>query len=250
MYWVPANQRLTRPMWPSAARVPISDDSRARTIGLVGASGASRLMQRSPRHSSLRLTASMTACAQARGDSVARMIALAFARTCGSCTSNWRDSSGFMAGSPQGAFYREAVRTVHGFLQKSTSCGLYNPAQTSIGGFVSPILITVFTLVSGISWTIVYVDLINRGLRDKTYGMPFFALAFNISWEFIYAFVIYQGSPLQRAVNVVWFALDVVILVTYFKYGRLEFPKPVERSFIPWSVAGLVVAFATVYFAG
>ena len=32
MCWVPANQRLTRPMCPSAARVPISDESRARTI--------------------------------------------------------------------------------------------------------------------------------------------------------------------------------------------------------------------------
>ena len=35
-------------MCPSAARVPISEESKARTIGLVGASGASKLRQRSP----------------------------------------------------------------------------------------------------------------------------------------------------------------------------------------------------------
>ena len=52
------------------ARVPISEDSKARTIGLVGASGASKLIHRSPRHSSFRLTASMTACAHILGDSV------------------------------------------------------------------------------------------------------------------------------------------------------------------------------------
>ena len=40
MYCVPANQRLTLPIWPSAARVPISDASSLRTVGLVGASGA------------------------------------------------------------------------------------------------------------------------------------------------------------------------------------------------------------------
>ncbi len=113
-----------------------------------------------------------------------------------------------------------------------------------------PALVTGLTLLSGLCWTAVYADIINRGLRDKSCGMPFFALAFNISWEFIYAFLIDQGFPLQRAVNVVWFALDVVILVTYFKYGRQEFPGTAMRWFIPWSVAALVVAFAAVYFAG
>ncbi len=113
-----------------------------------------------------------------------------------------------------------------------------------------PILITGLTLVSGISWTIVYADLIHRGFRDKTYGMPFFALAFNLAWEFVYAFLIYQGFPLQRVVNTVWFVLDLGILYTYFKYGRREFPAAYARFFIPWSIATLVVAFAMIYLAG
>ncbi len=112
------------------------------------------------------------------------------------------------------------------------------------------LLVTALTLVSGLCWTIAYVDIINRGLQDKTYGMPFFALAFNIAWEFIYAFLIYQGLPLQRAVNIVWFVLDIAILSTYFKYGRREFPKAYDRYFIGWSAAVLAVAFAVIYFAG
>ncbi|HEX8991681.1 MAG TPA: hypothetical protein VF784_08375 [Anaerolineales bacterium] len=113
-----------------------------------------------------------------------------------------------------------------------------------------PAIVSALTLVSGVSWTIVYIDIIRRGLRDRTCGMPFFALAFNIAWEFIYGFLIYQGSPLQRGVNIVWFLLDIAILYTYFRYGRQEFPRTYERFFIPWSVVTLVVAFAIVYFAG
>ncbi|HEY6073668.1 MAG TPA: hypothetical protein VIV15_09810, partial [Anaerolineales bacterium] len=111
-------------------------------------------------------------------------------------------------------------------------------------------LFTAFTLVSGISWSIVYIDVINRGFRDRTYGMPFFALAFNISWEFIYSFLIYQGFPLQRAVNILWFLLDLAILYTYFWYGPDEFPKAYAGLFLPWSLAGILSASGILYFAG
>ena len=115
---------------------------------------------------------------------------------------------------------------------------------------MSPALISAFTLVSGISWTIVYIDIINRGLRDKTYGMPFFALAFNIAWEFIYAFVIYQGFALQRAVNIVWFLLDGGVLYTYLRYGREEFAEGYRKYFLPWSGVAIMMAFAVLYFSG
>ncbi len=115
---------------------------------------------------------------------------------------------------------------------------------------MSPLLITTLTLVSGISWTIVYIDHINRGLRDKTCGMPFFALAFNITWEFIYAFLIYQGLPLQRVVNLIWLLLDLGILYTYFRFGPQEFPRAYAGYFIPWSLAALAAAFLTLYVAG
>jgi hypothetical protein len=114
---------------------------------------------------------------------------------------------------------------------------------------VSPTLVTVLTLISGISWTVVYLGIINRGFRDKTYGMPLFALAFNIGWEFIFGFLVGEGYSLQRIVNAVWFVFDVVIVVTYFRYGRREFPPTVQRWFIPWSVVAFVVAFVILYFA-
>src|SRR6266487_4503729 len=48
MCCVPANQRFAAPIWPSAARLPISEDSGVLTVGLVGASGASRFRERFP----------------------------------------------------------------------------------------------------------------------------------------------------------------------------------------------------------
>ena len=112
---------------------------------------------------------------------------------------------------------------------------------------MSPTLVTILTLISGISWSIVYIDIINRGFKDRSYGMPLFALAFNIAWEFVFAFVTGWHPSLQKIVNVVWFVLDAVIVYTYFKYGRKDFPKAFEKFFVPWSAAAFAVGFAVIY---
>jgi hypothetical protein len=115
---------------------------------------------------------------------------------------------------------------------------------------VSPLLENGLTLISGICWSIVYLDLINRGFKDKTYGMPFFALTFNLAWECIFAFVATAGGAftLQRIVNIVWFCLDVVIGYTYVRYGRREFSKSVDQKwFAPWSALALVASFVVIY---
>lgn len=112
---------------------------------------------------------------------------------------------------------------------------------------MSDTVVMVLTLISGISWTVVYLDLINRGFRDRTYGMPLFALAFNIAWEFIFGFLVGGGFSIQRIVNITWFVLDAIIVVTYFRYGRREYPATVQRWFMPWSVTAFVVAFVVIF---
>ena len=112
------------------------------------------------------------------------------------------------------------------------------------------ILSYILTLISGISWTIVYLAIIYRGFKDKTYGMPFFALALNLSWEFIFSFLFGGPLSLQLVINVIWFFFDLVILYTYFRYGRKEFPKSVDQKwFMPWSVLAIGVGFVTQYYA-
>lgn len=48
-------------------------------------------------------------------------------------------------------------------------------------------MVPLLTLISGLAWTIVYLDAIRIGFRDRTYAMPVAALALNFGWEAIYA---------------------------------------------------------------
>lgn len=37
------------------------------------------------------------------------------------------------------------------------------------------------TLLSGVGWSFVYIECICLGIKQKTYAMPFFALALNFA---------------------------------------------------------------------
>ena len=103
-----------------------------------------------------------------------------------------------------------------------------------------------FLLASGFFWTVTYILIIRRGYLDKGYGMPLAALGANIAWEFIFAFILPHPYP-QRAVNMVWFALDFVILLTVLRNGPREFPDWSPRLFYGAFLITLVTAAALVY---
>src|SRR5659263_565954 len=42
-------------------------------------------------------------------------------------------------------------------------------------------------IIGGLFWSITYILIIRRGLKDKTYGMPLAAVCANISWEGIFS---------------------------------------------------------------
>ncbi|MFE2287815.1 hypothetical protein ACFXDJ_27075 [Streptomyces sp. NPDC059443] len=103
------------------------------------------------------------------------------------------------------------------------------------------------TLVSGVAWTVVYVEAIRVGLRDRTYAMPVAALALNFAWESTYAVREFDGGAVtaQGVVNVVWALADLVIVYTYLRYGRAELPGFVTRPlFAAWSLLVFASAFA------
>ncbi len=105
------------------------------------------------------------------------------------------------------------------------------------------------TLVSGICWTIVYILIINRSFRDKIYGMPFWALAFNLSWEFIFSLVLVSDPlALQAIINNIWLAFDIIVMIAYILYGKKDWPATVSTKwFFPYSILGLIVSFLFVY---
>lgn len=105
-------------------------------------------------------------------------------------------------------------------------------------------------LLSGICWTIVYIEIIRKGLKDKTYGIPLFALALNVTWEGLYTFRDLKSSPipLQGWINLAWVILDIIIVFTYFNYGSKEFSEHVDKKhFIPWSLLIFIMCFTIQY---
>jgi len=94
----------------------------------------------------------------------------------------------------------------------------------------------------------VYIEGIRVGFRDKSYAIPFYALALNFAWELLHAVLGFRaGVDAQTVFNALWFAFDLGILYTYFKFGRKYFPIQSARSFIAWSALGLVTAFSIEY---
>ena len=106
-------------------------------------------------------------------------------------------------------------------------------------------MVLLLTVLSGIAWTIVYIDSIRVGFKQKTYAMPIAALGLNIAWEWTYAVRDLTHDPqLQAWVNLIWALADVVILATYFRYGRSELPGFVSRPlFITWGIVIITTSF-------
>lgn len=106
----------------------------------------------------------------------------------------------------------------------------------------------ILVAISGICWTIVYIELIRRGFKDKACGMPLFALGLNIAWEFIYSYDGFLGSQsfimAQNIADLAWAVCDVMILVTWFRYGRETMNKSSRPYFVPYSVLALAACTA------
>ncbi|MGG1553021.1 hypothetical protein [Paenibacillus ferrarius] len=86
-------------------------------------------------------------------------------------------------------------------------------------------------------WTVTYLLIILQGFRDRTCGMPLLALCANITWEFLYGFVI-PFDPFQKIGTIVWFALDCVIFLQFLLYATR---KTTKKKLLYLSVAGLLV---------
>lgn len=100
------------------------------------------------------------------------------------------------------------------------------------------------------AWTLAYAQILYRGFRDKTYGLPLACIFLNISWEFLYAFNIV--APLDPAIawgNRLWFAADIIIVTQVFLYGRQAQTHPwVRKHFYEICIAGLLASGFGMYF--
>lgn len=105
-------------------------------------------------------------------------------------------------------------------------------------------MILFLTLVSSICWFFVCIKMVYLGNRDKTYCMPLFALGLDFAWETIYTLEGVSCIELQTFINAVRLILDILIIVTYFRYGRERFPDALKKQFILISIGVFAVCFA------
>lgn len=90
--------------------------------------------------------------------------------------------------------------------------------------------------------------MIYRGFKDRTYGMPMPALAANLSWEAIWAFVIKPFSDIGHTLTIPWFCIDLVIATQCVLYGGNDATEPFLRKYYRWLfAAAIAVAFPLMY---
>ncbi|EDU42784.1 conserved hypothetical protein [Pyrenophora tritici-repentis Pt-1C-BFP] len=75
--------------------------------------------------------------------------------------------------------------------------------------------------IGGLGYTICYGLIARQSIRDKTYTMPLFSLAFNFAWEIVFAVFVAEEAE-SRAIFALWMLIDITLVYTTIKYGALE----------------------------
>jgi hypothetical protein len=82
-----------------------------------------------------------------------------------------------------------------------------------------------FYYLGVLGWLVAYILIIKKIIKDKFVGLPLFAIAANVSWELLWAYVFpldFGGRTLLYA----WrfgLLLDLFMLVSVLRYGRIQF---------------------------
>ncbi|MBP1992327.1 transmembrane-type terpene cyclase [Paenibacillus eucommiae] len=102
-----------------------------------------------------------------------------------------------------------------------------------------------YLLMIGVAlfWTITYVLIIYKGFKDRSCGMPLASICANITWEFLFTFIM-PFHPLQQIVTLVWFLLDCIILLQFLYYSKGLYPKRTLHASV---FSLLVIAFLLHY---
>lgn len=99
--------------------------------------------------------------------------------------------------------------------------------------------------IGGLFWTIAYLLIFLKGMKDKYYGMPLVPMAFNFTWELIHSFI-YPSNGISLYFNISWFLLDLGIVFTYFKYSFKSFNNLYSIKKVHWlglSIFTFCIAF-------
>ncbi len=142
------------------------------------------------------------------------------------------------------------------FLLQVDSYLMLTPTHFSVTGIVARslqrlmeiILLSTFIILgilTGVFWTLAYISIIVKGVKDRTYGMPIVALCANISWEFIFTIIFPHRVP-QLYINATWLILDTIIFIQLLRLWKSEFPILSSRRFYFSLLVALITSFCLV----
>jgi hypothetical protein len=99
-------------------------------------------------------------------------------------------------------------------------------------------------------WVWVYIAVIRDISRHKFVGIPVLAVCANISWEVLWSFFFYtnMGAFFQWGYRA-WFILDVYILYSVLRYGKVQFTDPTLKKYFGWVVGFTTVAWVAAIYA-
>ncbi len=96
-------------------------------------------------------------------------------------------------------------------------------------------------------YTLAYLLIVRWGFKEKTYGMPALCICMNVAWEILYTFVIWVNMMTLLG-NILWLIFDLLILITFLKYGANEIRNPqLKRFFRPLMILGIALACGIEY---
>jgi hypothetical protein len=108
--------------------------------------------------------------------------------------------------------------------------------------------LVVAALIMTVGWSVAYVGIVKRAFQDRTFGMPLSAMYANFAWEIIFSFIYPDERRIIRIGNIIWCFVDVVIVVSAFRFGRQDFKHPfIQRWYDQMVVFGLILGFGLVW---
>lgn len=117
-----------------------------------------------------------------------------------------------------------------------------------------PAAVSTTVIIAGticvLAWIVAYASIIYRGFADQTFGMPITALAANLSWEFLYGFVLDPLGDYIHLWSIPCFLVDLVILWQAWRFGADDFTDPAVSGNFHRILAGAIAAAVPITYRG
>lgn len=107
----------------------------------------------------------------------------------------------------------------------------------------------VLILTGTLLWIVAYFYIIRNAIRNKFVEMPAPAAASNLSWEFVWGFLLFTdlGMLFQWGLRI-WFFMDVFIFLLVLKYGAKQMFNSITEKNFKWIEITLLAFWVPIFY--